>query len=85
VRDAEQLGVGELDPGPRIAVVEQHLDPAAVSSAYRRSASSRTRSDFGMFSGTSTRERRDRRRPDDAAASWFCSIAAATMRVTPMP
>src|SRR5919109_1307773 len=68
VRDAEQLGIGELDSGARIAVVVQHFDPGG--------------SELGIQAGTDladTRvflqvkrhqhhlEGRDRIRPDDAA------------------
>ena len=60
--------------------------PAAVSSRYRFSAVSRTGALLPMPIGTIASSNgaiaRGKMMP---RSSWFCSMAAATMRVTPMP
>ena len=69
MRNAEQLGVGELDARARVAVVVQHLDAGGGELGVQPVGCARAHaSDFCRLSGTSTTwNGRDRLRPDDAA------------------
>src|SRR5262245_19106586 len=68
VRNAEELRIGELDAGPRVPVVEQHLDVRVGELAVeplRRLAHRRRL--LPVEADDDDLEGRERRRPDDAA------------------
>src|ERR1700683_5226058 len=68
VRDTHKLRVRKLDPGARVAIVVQHLDPGGVELGIESVAEfAHTRGFLQIQGYQHYLERCDRRRPDDAA------------------
>ena len=86
VRPADEVGVGELDAGALVTVVEDDLDAASARSAHRGAPRRSTTSLVGGQRDHGDLERRHRHRPRDARARRRAARStAASERETPTP
>ena len=86
VRDADQFEIGEHHAGALAAIVEQHLDAGRLELVVQLIAAARTASlrsnPIGAMATVNGASGAGQMMP---RSSKFCSMAAATTRVMPMP